>query len=670
MAMKMEEISRRDAVKAIGMAAASVPFFASRLALAADDDYSHGRKKKKSQCDDGESSSGSESVDDGATTAPAGYGDWATEGTASNRNMKLIFKTMTENYGMSGAAAVAIIANSIREVGGTFDPCVGENGARFDNVNDPYPSSGAGGVNGIYDGGANGGGGLWQFTPYEKFSLSEWFKGSKAVNKSAGWSVENEAAFLVEKELNNPGEYETFLTFRYHMYKGDEPNGYRTSSYPGGTVYGVSHCDEGRVETKPVKPPTYMTLMDFCKATDPVAAATDFYYANEGGWRYDACVPGTTLHFGGRPVNYPGIECYIPMLTKILNTPAVAANPSKLGWVNGSGGGGGAIVDTSSDGSSSDDDECLEEECEQLQKLEAGDRLVETAKTQVGIPYLLGGNEWGKLLDCSGLVYWSMHQLGVAPVGYRTAWNQRVYCEEHNVIYPLDQRIPGDLLFFPNPGGTHTDAPVSHVGIYCGKDESGQDMIVEEVLAGCVYRPIDFNARSIYKNEVGRIMAASPVAQMLGSKTSTEKKCDVSYLDAGMTELRQKAVDTALGMVGKEYKRYVKYDDSGYTGTDCNGLTYYCWNTVCGVNLAYPSGSNCYGQYQQLSATSGWKTRVEDLVPGDVVFFQTRLASHHVALYIGNGEIVQAQWYGIGIIRSSIAAGGTFQGGACPEGLV
>ncbi len=75
--------------------------------------------------------------------------------------------------------------------------------------------------------------------------------------------------------------------------------------------------------------------------------------------------------------------------------------------------------------------------------------------------------------------------------------------------------------------------------------------------------------------------------------------------------------------------------DEGITGFDCSGLALYAWAQV-GVSLDHYSG------YQY---TSGSHPSIDAMMPGDLVFFSydgTPASIHHVAIYIGNGQMIQA----------------------------
>ncbi len=85
-----------------------------------------------------------------------------------------------------------------------------------------------------------------------------------------------------------------------------------------------------------------------------------------------------------------------------------------------------------------------------------GARAAALAARYVGVPYRLGGHSPAGF-DCSGLVWFVYHELGVSVP--RTAALQHQVAQS----IPADQLQPGDLVFF------YTS--VDHVGIYLGNGE-------------------------------------------------------------------------------------------------------------------------------------------------------------------------------------------------------
>lgn len=90
------------------------------------------------------------------------------------------------------------------------------------------------------------------------------------------------------------------------------------------------------------------------------------------------------------------------------------------------------------------------------------------------------------------------------------------------------------------------------------------------------------------------------------------------------------AVDAALSQTGKPYQ----WGAAGPDSYDCSGLTMWAW-AQAGVSLPHNSGS----QYAATPRVDG-----SDWQPGDLLFFGSPI--HHVGMYIGNGQMVEAPYSG------------------------
>ncbi len=109
----------------------------------------------------------------------------------------------------------------------------------------------------------------------------------------------------------------------------------------------------------------------------------------------------------------------------------------------------------------------------------------------------------------------------------------------------------------------------------------------------------------------------------------------------------QVAVDTAKAQLGKSYS----YGAAGPSTFDCSGLTMYSW-AAAGVGLPHSSRA----QYAVLPHVP-----MDALAPGDLVFYGSPI--HHVGIYIGGGEYVNAPQTGdvvkvASIYRSDFAGAG------------
>jgi cell wall-associated NlpC family hydrolase len=141
------------------------------------------------------------------------------------------------------------------------------------------------------------------------------------------------------------------------------------------------------------------------------------------------------------------------------------------------------------------------------------------------------------------------------------------------------------------------------------------------------------------KDEIGELNAAIEAAERraaraaaaAGAESASETLPVVPAAPAPAPNAgAQAAVDAALSQVGKPYQ----WAAAGPDSYDCSGLTMWAWARA-GVALPHNSG-------MQYAATP----RVDrpDWRPGDLLFFGSPI--HHVGMYIGNGQMVEAPYTG------------------------
>lgn len=87
----------------------------------------------------------------------------------------------------------------------------------------------------------------------------------------------------------------------------------------------------------------------------------------------------------------------------------------------------------------------------------------------------------------------------------------------------------------------------------------------------------------------------------------------------------------ALGLIGVDYKFG---GNTPASGLDCNGLVRYVFQEVTGVTLPRTA--------KEMSGL-GSKVQLDDLKPGDLVFFNTRrFQFSHVGIYLGDNRFIHA----------------------------
>lgn len=105
-------------------------------------------------------------------------------------------------------------------------------------------------------------------------------------------------------------------------------------------------------------------------------------------------------------------------------------------------------------------------------------------------------------------------------------------------------------------------------------------------------------------------------------------------------ERREEIVDYAMQFIGN---KYVYGGTNPNTGADCSGFTSYVMRQAAGVELAHSSRAQS-GQGRVINAS--------EIRPGDLIFYGSGKSINHVAMYIGNGQIVHASNERNGILVS------------------
>lgn len=99
-----------------------------------------------------------------------------------------------------------------------------------------------------------------------------------------------------------------------------------------------------------------------------------------------------------------------------------------------------------------------------------------------------------------------------------------------------------------------------------------------------------------------------------------------------------RAIEEAKRQLGKPYE----YGGSGPDTFDCSGLTAWAWRAG-GKSLPHSSRA-------QYDATR--RVSLDDIAPGDLVFYGSPI--HHVGIYVGNGQMIEAPETGKNVRYASI----------------
>lgn len=180
----------------------------------------------------------------------------------------------------------------------------------------------------------------------------------------------------------------------------------------------------------------------------------------------------------------------------------------------------------------------------------------------------------------------------------------------------------------------------SDVSIYA--EESETSAVVAMAQKGGSYEVVGKGGDGWIKVDAGEMEGYMKVAANVTLEEASIE-ADAQAAQPGQTDdtsVRQQVVDYAMQFVGGRYK----YGGSDpHTGVDCSGFTRYVMQNGAGVSLNRSSGSQ---------ATQGRSISAAEMQPGDLIFYSNGSRINHVALYIGDGQIVHASTERTGIKTS------------------
>lgn len=186
--------------------------------------------------------------------------------------------------------------------------------------------------------------------------------------------------------------------------------------------------------------------------------------------------------------------------------------------------------------------------------------------------------------------------------------------------------------------GTYV-ATITADSVNINKHSEGSEVLLT-AQSGSEYEVLDDLGNGWVKIRVSDTEGYLPVSgNAVVAQVEADEMAEVQQdaVESSNSYKRQQVVDFAMQFVGGRY-RYGGSDP--YTGVDCSGFTRYVLQNSAGVPMSRSSTAQSH---------QGVPVSADQMQPGDLIFYGGGSSINHVAMYIGNGQIVHASTESTGI---------------------
>ena len=172
------------------------------------------------------------------------------------------------------------------------------------------------------------------------------------------------------------------------------------------------------------------------------------------------------------------------------------------------------------------------------------------------------------------------------------------------------------------------------VDVYAAPEESSE--VVAKACKGETYEVLEMASGKWARVHIGDYEGYINVDEVATTVAETVEEVVVNPSEAK----REEIVEYAKQFIGNPY---VWGGTDPHRGADCSGFTSYILRNVAGVHLSHSS---------RAQVNEGRQISVEEVRPGDLVFYGSGRRINHVAIYAGDGQIVHASTERTGIKMS------------------
>lgn len=214
------------------------------------------------------------------------------------------------------------------------------------------------------------------------------------------------------------------------------------------------------------------------------------------------------------------------------------------------------------------------------------------------------------------------------------------------------RKIFKDMCIYSTSGGTETET-----------DEDGNNVDYRVKYVNITLKTYsDMISEYSFDTEEQELLAElmkpeyldSPGYQNPGNRQEPDPDRYHAIVDSVSDANGKRVLEFALSKVGYPYSQELRDDGAHF---DCSSLAYYAWRHA-GVSISY-QGSTSAAYEGKLCYDNDWLVHYEDMQPGDLIFFSYESNGRfmditHVAIYVGDGMIVEAANKRVGVVYRPI----------------